>query len=103
MLCRKLSLVGIYDGVDPHKIAFSMHHINEFFAGRHIEKEDAEQISEENLRRLFRERDGAAIRKKYGEIPEDKGERQKLMAAMMRLGYDADTVRESMREILKKS
>ena len=45
----------------------------------------------------------AAIRKKYGEIPEDKGERQKLIAAMMRLGYDSDTVREAMREILKKS
>ena len=45
----------------------------------------------------------AAIRKKYGEIPEDKGERQKLMAAMMRLGYDTDTVREAMREILRKS
>lgn len=45
----------------------------------------------------------AAIRKKYGEIPEDKGERQKLIAAMMRLGYDTDTVREAMREILKKS
>ena len=45
----------------------------------------------------------AAIRKKYGEIPEDKGERQKLMAAMMRLGYDTDTIREAMRDILKKS
>ena len=45
----------------------------------------------------------AAIRKKYGEIPEDKGERQKLIAAMMRLGYDTDTVREAMREILRKS
>ena len=44
-----------------------------------------------------------AIRKKYGEIPEDKGERQKLIAAMMRLGHDTDTVREAMREILKKS
>ena len=45
----------------------------------------------------------AAIRKKYGEIPEDKGERQKLIAAMMRLGYDTDTVREAMRDILRKS
>ena len=45
----------------------------------------------------------AAIRKKYGEIPEDKSERQKLMAAMMRQGYDTDTVREAMREILKRS
>lgn len=45
----------------------------------------------------------AAIRKKYGEIPEDKGERQKLIAAMMRLGYDTDTIREAMRDILRKS
>ena len=45
----------------------------------------------------------AAIRKKYGEIPEDKGERQKLIAAMTRQGYDTDTIREAMREILKKS
>lgn len=43
-----------------------------------------------------------AIRKKYGEIPEDRGERQKLMAAMMRLGYDTDTVREAMRRILRR-
>lgn len=43
-----------------------------------------------------------AIRKKYGEIPEDRGERQKLIAAMMRLGYDADTVREAMRSILRR-
>ena len=44
-----------------------------------------------------------AIRKKYGKIPEDKGERQKLMAAMMRLGYDADTIRGAMRRILRES
>jgi len=43
----------------------------------------------------------AAIRKKYGEIPEDRGERQKLIASMMRLGYDADTVKEAMRTILR--
>lgn len=43
-----------------------------------------------------------AIRKKYGEIPEDRGERQRLIAAMMRLGYDADTIREAMRRILRK-
>lgn len=43
-----------------------------------------------------------AIRKKYGEIPEDRGERQKLMAAMMRLGYDTETVREAMRRILRR-
>ena len=45
----------------------------------------------------------AVIRKKYGEIPEDKGERQKLMAAMMRLGYDADTVKAAARRILREN
>ena len=44
-----------------------------------------------------------AIRKKYGGIPEDRGERQKLIASMMRLGYDTDTVREAMRTILRES
>ena len=44
-----------------------------------------------------------AIRKKYGEIPEDRGERQKLMAAMVRLGYDTDTVKEAMRTILREN
>lgn len=44
-----------------------------------------------------------AIRKKYGEIPEDKGERQKMLAAMMRLGYDADTVKAAVRRILREN
>lgn len=39
--------------------------VNEFFAGKHVAKEEAEHISEENLCRLFRERYGAAVRKKY--------------------------------------
>lgn len=42
------------------------------------------------------------IRKKYGEIPEDRGARQKLIATVMRLGYDTDTVREAMRVILRE-
>lgn len=45
----------------------------------------------------------AAIRKKYSEIPEDRRERQKLIASMMRLGYDADTVKEAMRIILREN
>ena len=40
-----------------------------------------------------------AIRKKYREIPEDKGERQKLIASVMRLGYDTDTVNSAKRQI----
>ena len=45
----------------------------------------------------------AVLRKRYGEIPRDRGELQKLMAAMMRMGYDSDTVRSAMREILKEN
>ena len=44
----------------------------------------------------------AAMRKKYGKIPEDKGERQKMLAAMMRLGYDTDTVKAAARNILRE-
>ena len=66
---------------------------------REAVEEAMESLSDTN----WVENCATAIRKKYGEIPEDKGERQKLMAAMMRLGYDTDTVREAMREILRKS
>lgn len=51
----------------------------------------------------WKEQCAAAIRKKYGEVPEDRGERQKLVAAMMRLGYDADTVKAAMRELLREN
>lgn len=44
----------------------------------------------------------AAIRKKYRSIPEERAERQKLIASIMRLGYDVDTVREAMRIILRE-
>ncbi len=45
----------------------------------------------------------AAIRKKYGEVPADKAERQKLTAAVMRLGYDSDTARQAMRMLLREN
>ena len=66
---------------------------------REAVEEAMESLSDTN----WVENCATAIRKKYGEIPEDKGERQKLIAAMMRLGYDTDTVREAMRDILRKS
>ena len=37
-----------------------------------------------------------ALRKRYGEIPAERGERQKLMAAMMRLGFDTEDIRAAM-------
>lgn len=39
----------------------------------------------------------AAIRKRHWQVPEDKGGRQRLIASVMRLGYDADTVRQALR------
>lgn len=44
----------------------------------------------------------AVIRKKYGDLPDDRAARQKLMAAMMRLGYDSEEIREAMRQILRE-
>ena len=43
----------------------------------------------------------AAIRKKYCVIPEDRGARQKLMAAVLRLGYDSETIRDALRSIMR--
>jgi SOS response regulatory protein OraA/RecX len=36
------------------------------------------------------------IRKKYREIPEERGARQKMTAALMRLGYDMEHIREAV-------
>lgn len=66
-------------------------------------REAVEEAMEEISDTDWEENCTAAIRKKYGEIPEDRGERQKLIASMMRLGYDADTVKEAMRIILREN
>ena len=44
----------------------------------------------------------SAIRKKYRQIPEDRHEFQKLVAAMVRLGYEADTVKAALRSVLRE-
>ena len=64
--------------------------------------EAVEEAMEELSNTDWVETCAAAIRKKYGKIPEDKGERQKMLAAMMRLGYDTDTVKAAARNILRE-
>ena len=66
-------------------------------------REAVEEAMEEISDTDWEENCAEAIRKKYGEIPEDRGERQKLIAAMVRLGYDTDTVKEAMRTILREN
>ena len=44
----------------------------------------------------------ASIRKKYRVMPEERGEWQKLVAAMVRLGYDADTVKSALRRMMRQ-
>ncbi len=41
----------------------------------------------------------AVIRKKYRVVPDDRAACQKLMAALMRLGYDSDTIRAALRRV----
>ena len=64
--------------------------------------EAVEEAMEELSNTDWVETCAAAIRKKYGKVPEDKGERQKMLAAMMRLGYDTDTVKAAARNILRE-
>lgn len=66
-------------------------------------REAVEEAMEDISDTDWEENCAEAIRKKYGEIPEDRGERQKLIAAMVRLGYDTDTVKEAMRTILREN
>lgn len=39
----------------------------------------------------------AVIAKKYGGVPADQGERRKMTAALLRLGYESGEIREAMR------
>ncbi len=64
--------------------------------------EAVEEAMEELSNTDWVETCAAAMRKKYGKIPEDKGERQKMLAAMMRLGYDTDTVKAAARNVLRE-
>ncbi len=50
----------------------------------------------------FTENCAEVIRKKYGGVPPDRQERQKMMAALMRLGYGTEEIREAMRRILRE-
>ena len=77
--------------------------IREDLIARGFTREAVEEAMESLADTDWEENCAEAIRKKYGGIPEDRGERQKLIASMMRLGYDTDTVREAMRTILRES
>ena len=48
------------------------------------------------------ERLTAVIRKKYTAVPADRRERDRMVAALLRLGYDGETVREALRLCSKK-
>lgn len=50
----------------------------------------------------FVEQCAAVIRKKYRTLPRERVDRQKAIAALMRLGYDTDTAREALRRVLRE-
>ncbi|MBE6653148.1 MAG: regulatory protein RecX [Ruminococcaceae bacterium] len=63
-----------------------------------------EEIAEatEGLNVDFADRCAAVIRKKYGSAPPNRGEQKKMIAALMRLGYDGDEIREALRLLAKE-
>ena len=62
-----------------------------------LESEAVDMAMEELSEVDFDELCAEVIRKKYGDLPAERGERQKMTAALMRLGYDADHIRGAMR------
>ncbi len=42
------------------------------------------------------------IRRKFGGVPDDRAERQRMVAALMRLGYDTDVIREAAQDVLRE-
>lgn len=61
---------------------------------------DAVEEAMESLAEVdFAENCAAVIRKKYRTLPADRAARQKMTAALMRLGYDADLIRTAARRV----
>ena len=61
---------------------------------------DAVEEAMESLAEVdFEENCAAVIRKKYRTLPDDRAARQKMTAALMRLGYDADIIRAAARRL----
>lgn len=77
--------------------------IREDLRAKGFTEEVAEEVLEELSEVDWVENCAAAIHKKYGDIPAELNQRQKLIAAVMRLGYTSDTVKEAMRILLRET
>lgn len=64
-----------------------------------LESEAVEAAMEELSSVDFGERCAEVIQKKYGKPPRERGERQRMTAALLRLGYDLDQVRWATRRL----
>ncbi len=64
---------------------------------------DAVEEAMESLAEVdFEENCATLIRKKHRGVPADRAGRQKLTAALLRLGYDGDVVRRAMQAVLRE-
>lgn len=77
--------------------------IREDLRAQGLESEAVEAAMEELSEVDFRENCARVIRKKYGKLPTDRGERQKMTAALIRLGYDSEHIRGAARLLAQES
>lgn len=76
--------------------------IREDLRAHGFDAEAIEAVAEDLSEVDFTENCEAMIRKRYGDIPAERPERQKLTAAMLRLGYEPEEIREAMRRIVRE-
>lgn len=76
--------------------------IREDLRAHGFDAEAIEAVAEDLSEVDFTENCEAVIRKRYGDIPAERPERQKLTAAMLRLGYEPEEIREAMRRIVRE-
>ena len=76
--------------------------IREDLRAHGFDSEAIEAVAEDLSEVDFTENCEAMIRKRYGDIPAERPERQKLTAAMLRLGYEPEEIREAMRRIVRE-
>ena len=73
--------------------------IREDLRARGFSSEAVEEAMEALAEADFVGNCASLIRKKYGSVPAERVPRQKMMAALLRLGYEPDEIREAMRRV----
>ena len=93
---------AVFRARDGVRKGWGLRRIREDLRAHGFEPEAVSAATESLSEVDFTENCAAVIRKRYGGVPAERSDRQKLMAAMLRLGYEAEEIRAAMRQVARE-